>query len=78
MCPGDFAIFGVKFAIDALPRVEVLALVGVASDNGAAEPAEPEAKPGGRKSKRAPAKVEEPGPETAETLAEGPPAAADS
>ena len=77
MCPGDFAIFGVKFAIDALPRAEVLALIGVESDNGAPEPSDPAVKTGGRKRKPAPAPVEEPRPETAEALAEESPAAAD-
>lgn len=77
MCSSDFAIFGVKFAVDALPRGELLALVGlgdVAAEVDIVK--EGAAKRGNRKTKRAPA-VEEPRPEDAEALAAESPAVAD-
>lgn len=77
MCPEDFAIFGVKFAVDALPRADLLGLVGlgdVAHEVDVIK--EGAANRGGRKTKRKTA-VEEPRSETAETLAEVPTAAVD-
>lgn len=69
MCPGDFAIFGVKFAVDALPRKELLALVGLDGDAGAGKPAKTGGKPPGGKSKGASATVKASQPKVAEALA---------